>query len=291
MRQGDTWRPQQRITASDGAAGDLFGYTVAMQGDTLVVGAVLEGEVGARSGAAYVYTRRDGRWTEQQKLKAREPHVGSQFGAALALDGDTLIASAAEDASQARSGGLVYVFGRQNGRFAEQQLLQPMSPSDGALYGYSLALQGNRLIVGAPRVNLVTWPETTNGTVYAYQRSGTMFQQTAALEAPVPAPSDYFGSALAIQGDALLIASNGESSGAKRAGAAYLYVSKEGGWELSTTLTASNPDALDAFGTTVAMSEEIVAVGTMFEDGSGAGVNPSRDDNQAQDSGAVYVFR
>ncbi|HKU39972.1 MAG TPA: cadherin-like beta sandwich domain-containing protein [Polyangiales bacterium] len=290
VRSGETWRQQQHLTPSDGAPADLFGYAVALDGDTLVVGANYEGSIGARSGAAYVFTRSAGRWTEQQKLKAREPHADSQFGALAVLDGNTLAVAAVEDSSVARRGGLVHVFEQSGGRWTARQVLQPTVVTDGALFGYSMALQGDRLIVGAPRVVLDNWPDTTNGNVYVYERSGSEFQQTHVLEAPVPAASDYFGSGVAIAGTTLAIGSNGQSSNGKRAGAAYLFALKDGEWELSTTLTASNAQAEDAFGTTLAMTDELLAIGTIYEDGSAGGVNPDRDDNQAKDSGAVYLF-
>ena len=91
VRSGGTWTEQQKLTASDAAAGDLFGASVAVSGDTVVAGAYVDDTpAGVDAGSAYVFVRSGGTWTEQQKLTASDAAAGDQFGVSVAVSGDTV---------------------------------------------------------------------------------------------------------------------------------------------------------------------------------------------------------
>ena len=93
VRSGGTWTEQQKLTASDAAANDLFGISVAVAGDTVVVGAYIDdAPASANAGSAYVFVRSGGAWTEQQKLTASDAAAFDLFGVSVAVSGDTVVA-------------------------------------------------------------------------------------------------------------------------------------------------------------------------------------------------------
>src|SRR5207244_2622086 len=108
-RAGGVWTQQAKLTASDGAVGDVFGYNVALSGDTALVGAR---NANAQQGAAYVFTRSGGVWTQQQKLTAGDGVAQDHFGRGVALSGDTaLVGASGDDVGAANtSEGSAYVF-------------------------------------------------------------------------------------------------------------------------------------------------------------------------------------
>ena len=138
-RSGTTWTEQQKLTASDGKANDLFGTSVAIDGDTVVAGAPGDGGT-ANSGAAYVFTRSGTTWTEQQKLTASDGAANDLFGASVSIDGDTAVVGAPNDDGGTINQGAAYVFTRSGTTWTEQQKL---TASDGAandFFGASVAI-------------------------------------------------------------------------------------------------------------------------------------------------------
>ena len=93
-RTGTTWTEQAKLTASDGAADDQFGISVAIAGDTIVVGAYRDDDNGTDSGSAYVFTRTGTTWTQQAKLTASDGAADDQFGSSVAIAGDTIVVGA-----------------------------------------------------------------------------------------------------------------------------------------------------------------------------------------------------
>ena len=127
---GTTWTQQQKLVASDGAANDDFGISVALSGDTLVVGAALDDDNGSTSGSVYVFVRSGTTWTQQQKLVASDGVAYDEFGGSVTLDGDTLVVGAALDDDNGSASGSVYVFVRSGTSWSLQQKLVA---SDGAV--------------------------------------------------------------------------------------------------------------------------------------------------------------
>ncbi|NNE34075.1 MAG: hypothetical protein HKN13_02490, partial [Rhodothermales bacterium] len=116
-RSGGSWSEQAKLLASDKASGDYFGYSVAIDGDTALIGASGEDDSGtSQNGAAYVFTRSSGSWSEQAKLLASDKASGEYFGNSVAIDGDTaLIGASGEDDSGTYNNGAAYVFTRSGG--------------------------------------------------------------------------------------------------------------------------------------------------------------------------------
>ena len=260
---------QAYLKASNTGSSDQFGYSVALDGDMLAVGAPGE-RSGAKgvggdqldnsardSGAVYVFERRGDTWSQSAYLKASNTGSSDQFGWSVALDGDTLAVGAPEEDSRATgvggdqlddsaaNSGAVYVFERGGGSWSQAAYLKA-SKNDGgpAEFGHSVALEGDTLVVGALK------------------------------EA---------SSATGVGGDGL-------GTFAIGSGAAYVFERSGGSWRQAAYLKASNTDAYDYFGHSVALDGDMLAVGAPGERSGAKGVGGDQLDNSARDSGAVYVF-
>ena len=137
VRSGGVWSQQQKLEASDAAAGDVFGISVAISGDTVVVGAWLDdGAAGVDQGSAYVFVRSGGVWSQQQKLEASDAGAGDGFGLSVAISGDTVVISAVfDDGPAGADQGSAYVFVRSGGVWSQQQKLEASDAGAGDLFG------------------------------------------------------------------------------------------------------------------------------------------------------------
>jgi hypothetical protein len=146
------WSQQQKLTASDGAAGDGFGSSVSVDDDAMVIGAYRDDDQGFNSGSAYVYARDGmGTWIELQKLIASDGALSDEFGASVAIDGDNVVVGAFRDDDNGADSGSAYVFVREFSGWVEQGKLTASDGAAGDLLGFfSISLAGNTALVGAP---------------------------------------------------------------------------------------------------------------------------------------------
>ncbi len=264
---------QEALTAPDGAAYDYFGHSVALSGDTALIGARGATVNGAESrGAAYVFTRSGGQWAFQAKLTASDGAGGDRFGYSVALSGDTAAigADVAGDADQ----GAVYVFTRQGAAWAEQAKLSVSASDAYPRFGCSVALSAGTLVAGA------SWSDVAGaadrGAAYVFTGGGSVWTPQAQLTAAAGASGDRFGAAVAVDGDTAVVGA--DVAGAAARGAAYVFTRSGGLWTERATLTASDGVALDQFGISVALSGGTALVGAQLAGGS------------IVDQGAAYVF-
>ncbi len=268
---------QRKLTAADGAAGDLFGLAVAISGNTAVIGAPSD-DIGANvnQGSVHVFVRNGNSWSPQQKLTANGGAALDRFGTALALSGDTLAVSAPY-ANASR--GTVYLFTRSGATWTPQQKL---TANDGAAndnFGRAVALSGDTAVVSAPFDAIGT--NENQGAVYVFTRSGTTWTpQLPKLTASGGAAGDLFGISVALSGDTLVVGAAGDDiGGIANQGAAYVFARNGTGWSQQRHLFAEDGVANDGFGGAVALSGDTVVVGASSDD-SGA----------SADQGSAYVF-
>jgi len=311
---------QAFLKASNAGENDSFGYSVALDGDTLVVGAVGEASTAAGgesnndasyAGAVYIFTRNNGIWSQQAFLKASNAETGDSFGVSLALDGDTLVVGADDEASTAAGGqsnndaanaGAAYVFTRSNGIWSQQAFLKASNAEEDDLFGVSVALDGDTLVLGATNEDSTdTGGENNNdasnaGAVYVFTRSNGIWSQQAFLKARNAEEDDYFGISVAVDGDTLVVgayeedstAAGGENNnGASKAGAVYVFTRSNGIWSQQAFLKASNAEERDWFGVSIALDGDSLVVGAYGEGSTAVG---GESNNDANDAGAVYVF-
>ena len=269
VRSGTSWSEQAKLTASNGAPYDYFGWSVAISGDTVVVGAPRDLQ-STTAGQAYVYVRSGTSWSEQANLTPSDGAPADLFGYWVAISGDTVVVGApAHDTNGNASAGQAYVYVSSGTSWSEQAKL---TASNGALYdnfGWSVAISGDTVVVGAP------WHTTGGnyqaGQAYVYVRSGTAWSEQAMLAASNGAPYDNLGYSVAISGDTVVVGApaHDTAGGITNSGQAYVYVRSGTSWSEQAKLTASNGAAGDQFGWSVAISGDTVVVGAPFNDTGG----------------------
>jgi hypothetical protein len=280
-RSGGVWTQQAKLTASDGAAGDEFGFNVALSGDTALVGAIGD-DVGANGnqGSAYVFTRSSAVWTQQAKLTASDGAAADLFGDSGALSGDTaLVGAFLDDVGANGNQGSAYVFTRSGGVWTQQAQLTAGDGATGDQFGQSVALSGDTALVGAFLDDVGA--NGNQGSAYVFIRSGGVWTQQAKLTAGDGAAEDRFGHGLALSGDTALVGSLADDVGVFiNQGSAYVFTRSGGVWTQQAQLTASDLSFDDRqFGNHVALSGQTALVGARFDD-VGANV----------DQGSAYVF-
>ena len=306
VRSGGTWTLQAYLKPSSAAAGDLFGASVAIDGDTIVVGAPNRDAGGTNSGSAWVFTRSGGGWSQQALLDASNSNAGDQFGISVAIDGDTIAVGASGERSNATGvggdqtdnsftqAGAAYVFLRTGTTWSQQAYLKASNTDPLDAFGHSVAVSGDTVVVGAlledgsaAGVN-GTDDDNANdaGAAYVYTRSAGVWSFQAYLKASDPGNSDRFGDSVGISGDTIVVGAP-ERDGA---GAAYVFTRSANTWSQQELLTASNPGGQDLFGWSVAISGDTIIAGALTEDSSATTVNGDQTNNDAGDSGAAYTF-
>jgi hypothetical protein len=278
-RTGSTWTQQTELTATDAAAGDLFGFSVSLDGNTALVGALEKTVSGhAAAGAAYVFTRTGSTWTQQTELTATDAADGDQLGYAVALSNDTALVSADTKTVSGHSfAGAAYVFTRSGSTWTQQAELTATDAADGDLFGISAALSGDTALVGATTKTVSG--HANAGAAYVFTRTGTTWTQQAELNATDAAAGNQLGISVAASGDTALVGARYRAAGSNlEAGAAYVFTRSGTTWTQLATLTAADGAANDDFGSSVALSGDKALIGA-----PGKYVGGSR-------TGAAYIF-
>ncbi|MCI0389942.1 MAG: putative Ig domain-containing protein [Acidobacteria bacterium] len=275
-----TFTLQQKLVATDGAADDYFGTSVALYGDTLVVGAYGDSiGVNTDQGSAYVFTRNNGVWTLQQKLIAFDGAASDWFGISVALYGDTVAVGAyGDDTGANTSQGSAYVFTRSNGVWTLQAKLITNDGTANDFFGGAVALSDYTLVVSADGAEIGA--NNSQGAVYVYTRISSTWVLQKKIFASDGVANDFFGGAVALSGDTLVVGEGGDDIGANGSqGSVYVFQRNGTIWLLESKLTANDGAARDYFGGAVALSGDTLVVGAPND---GIGENP--------DQGSAYVF-
>lgn len=354
-----------RLKASNADVGDLFGASVAVSGDTIVVGAPheasLSGDPGdnsfSRVGAVYVFQRDGGgNWSQLAYLKPSNLAKSRSFGQSVAIDGDVIVIGAPFDSESADGNGEVansgaaYVFERVEGGWTETAYLKSATIHADDNFGFSVDVSGQTAVIGEPGEDD---PGTSNpnvGAAHVFVRGVSAWTQQQRVVSSAFPQSERFGAAVTISGDSLAVGSSAPSSvdvqhrtgvswslqatlpesgvvtqrlgasldlrdnqllvgdpgdnslatgvdgardnsDAPLSGAAYLFERSGSNWTLAHYLKASNTAAFDGNGQAVAMTDTILVVGADREDSNSTGVNGAQHNDLAVDAGAAYVFR
>ena len=277
---GTTWTQQAELTASDGQAYDDFGCSVALCGETAIVGA--DGHtVGTQNGAgaAYVFTCSGTTWTQQAELTASDAQADDQLGCAVALSGETALVGADEKTVGTQNGaGAAYVFTCSGTTWTQQAELTASDAQADDQLGCAVALSGETALVGADEKTVGT--QNGAGAAYVFTCSGTTWTQQAELTASDAQADDQLGCAVALSGETALVGADEKTVGTQNgAGAAYVFTCSGTTWTQQAELTASDGQAYDDFGCSVALCGETAIVGA---DGHTVGTQNG--------AGAAYVF-
>ncbi len=282
-RSGTTWSLEAKLIAADGAPVDLFGYSVALSGDTAVFGAKFDDDDvnGVKSGSAYVFVRSGTTWSQQAKLTAADGQAGDEFGYSVAIAGDTVVVTAYSDDDDVHGidSGSAYVFTRSEAEWSQQAKLTAADGAAGDSFGVRVAIFGDTALIGA---RLTDEGGENSGSAYVFTRAGVMWSQQAKLTADDAAADDDFGYSVSISDNSALVGAQSDDSvtNGVDSGSAYLFTRSGTTWRQSAKLTASDGLAGDQFGGRVAISGNSVIIGARLVD----------NDVNGEDSGAAYVF-
>jgi len=266
----------QELSPSDAEPMDYFGTSISISGDTMAIGAIGDDDAGSDSGAVYLFQRTGSGWEERAKLTAPDAAAGDSFGARVVLDGDTLGVSATWDDDHGASSGSVYVFRGGDATWSLESKLVPAEVGSGDFFGYDLAVRGDTLVASAP------WDEIfgVHGSVFTYQRTGSQWNPAGRLRRPSSfAPDAYFGWALSMDDDELVVGSPVDDGNGNWDGAAYVYRRNGATWTLEERISAGLASELDGFGYALRLVGDSIVVGAPL------------DDDAILDSGSVYLFR
>lgn len=334
-RSNGVWTQEAYLKAGNTGLGDQFGVALAMSGDTLVVGAPFEDSNPAPnappdpvnndlikdSGAAYVFVRKNGSWTQQAMLKAGGGAIYSlEFGHSVGIDGDLIAVGARYDrntgtgidsAYSSDPGplvGAVYVFTRQGGSWSLASFIKPpFQTDDGSFeFGRAVAVGGKNIFVGVPRdaspAKGINGDMTQNsalgggsGAVFAYRLGGNGVEFDAYIKASNAELADAFGYAIAASGETLAVSAIGEdgastgvngdqgnSTTKKESGAVYVFDRSAAGWTQTAYIKAPATAASDRLGISLALDGDVLAIGS-----SSTAVGP---EGSSKYVGTAYVY-
>ena len=275
------WSEKQKLTASDTADSDEFGISVAINGDTAVIGAYLEDGAGTDRGAAYVFERAsNGTWSEKQKLIASDTAnidwfgFGSSFGNGIAVSGDVIVVGAVGEDGAGTDRGAAYIFERaSSGTWSQIQKLTASDTVNNGKFGQSVAVDGEVIVVAGINASAEQ--------AYVFERgAGGTWSEIQKLTASDWLNADTFGNSVSVDGGTIVVSAQYEEpAGGNSRGAVYVYErASNGTWSETQKLTASDAEDLDFFGSEVSVSGDTIVVGARGEDSTGA------------QNGAAYMF-
>ena len=270
-----------KLLADDAEASDYLGYSAAIDGDTAVVGAYKETELGYDAGAAYVFVRDgSGVWTQQAKLTASDGKADDRFGWAVAVAGDTAVIGKESWDFFDPPPGAAYVFTRDStGVWSEQQILTASDGEPGDYFGEAVAVNGDTILIGADGDDDMG---TSSGSAYVFVRDGSgnwSLQQKLLVDHE--SSGDYFGTSVAIDGDTAVISADGfdYTGSIEDSGMAYVYTRDSGVWSVQGELIPSDNEFFNQCGKSVALSGDTLVMGC------------PNDDQVAYNTGAAYIFK
>jgi LPXTG-site transpeptidase (sortase) family protein len=288
---------QWSLSAPQAGYQDQFGYAVAIDGNTAVIGArnadpdLSSGPI-QDTGAAYVYTYNGKAWLLEATLTPKDAQAGDTFGVAVAISGSTILVGATgvalEDPNDTnkdiKDAGAAYIFTRSGGSWVQQAKLTAADSAKDDTFGSAVAIYQNTAVVAAPTKNLPPLMEV--GAVYVFKNGGGKeWGQQAKLLPSDPFLGDYFGSSVAIYGNRIAIgAIQNNPIGKSGPGKAYIFKRDGQVWRAETMLKADSGRSGDSFGNSIALYNDTLVVGALHAD-------PNLGAGRVTNAGMAYVFQ
>ena len=274
------WAQEQKLTASDGDCQDRFGTGVSIWADVAMIGARLDDDPDPDTGSVYVFRYDPVRetWQEQQKLIPSDWEFSGRFGSSVSLEGDWAVIGAPTHHEEASAEGAAYIFrfDPKMQRWEEQQKLQAPDAAEFNLFGASVSLSGDAVLIGATFGDA---PGVFNsGAAYIFQFNGKQWIEQQKLTASDGGFSDQFGRSVSLSGQTAIIGALVDDDVGNASGSAYIFIEDAGGWIERAKLHSSDIEAGDLFGASVAIDQDRAFVGA------------TNDDDAGSESGSAYVF-
>ncbi|MGD2109488.1 MAG: FG-GAP repeat protein, partial [Phycisphaerae bacterium] len=277
---GSSWFEEQKLTASDAAPDDAFGYSVSVSEDTVLVGALWDDcPAGLGCGSAYVYRFNGWSWVEEQKLIATGAEAAYHLGGFVSLDGNVAVLGARTvDRAAGNNCGSAYVFRFDGLTWVEEQKLIASDAESGDSFGFAVSVSGDTALVGAYMDDCAA--ASYCGSVYVFRFNGTSWFEEQKLTASDAAYEDVFGAAVSVSGDTAVIGAFGDDCPASSVcGAAYVFRFNRTSWVETQKLSTTDTRTEDLFGASVSVSGDTAVVAA-----------PARPCAAGTRCGAAYVF-
>ena len=265
---GNTWTQQAKLLPTDDLGSYFFGHSVALDGETAVVGSAFES-------AVYVFVRSGTTWTQQAKLIPDDVPFNIRFGISVSIDGDTILIGANYDLDNGTRSGAVYVFVRSGTTWPQQAKLHPSDPDVFDEFGNAVSISGDTAIIGSHLDNDLG---ADSGSVYVFSRFDGSWAQQTKLVASDGTSGDKFGNAVSMDGEILLVGAEKDNFSA---GAAYLYSNNGGIWNEESKIVASDDRPNSQFGSAVSIDQDMAIIGSSIDDHT---MDPGSN------AGSAYIF-
>jgi hypothetical protein len=278
-RSGSTWTQRAMIQSNDIAVGDYFGITVAISGNTIIVGAQYEDGSSSSAtnyGSVYVFTGSGSSWTQQAKLVDPNPSTNDWFGShSIAISGNTIVLGSILSDDTATNSGTAHIYTRSGSTWTYKGQLESSDVAAYDRFGAGIAIDGDTILIGAYGEG---GSGTSRGAAYVFTSNNnwSSWSQQAKLTASDAQDNDYFGRGLDLDGDTAVIGAFGEDDTGSNSGSAYVFTRSGTTWSQQQKLTASDSAANFDIGLSVAIEGDTIALGSRGAD---------------SDTGAVYIFK
>ncbi len=273
----NSWDNGVKLVAIDRNTGAALGVSTSIDGEYVVGGAYNDNEKGSGAGAAYVFHRTGtNEWDYGTKLFAENPETDAYFGYSVGISGDYIIVGAYKEDSGGTDRGAVYIFHRTGlNEWNSRTRLTPSDGADGDRFGYSVAINGDYAVVGAPGKTSLT------GAIYVFHRTGTnTWDDVIEITDPEDSPGDHFGNSVAIDGNYIVAGAYEDKEYGSYAGAAYIFHrTGTNSWDPGKKIIAQDLETYDYFGVSVGISGDYTVAGIW------------KDDDVNTDAGAVDIFK
>ncbi|KAA3596226.1 MAG: hypothetical protein DWQ06_15235 [Calditrichaeota bacterium] len=275
-RDGESYKFEQKIVVEDVAPVSDFGFSVAIEGNEIFVGAYRDKALGETCGTVYAFSKENGIWKQTQKIFADDFYRGQNFGRAISISNGILAIGAPHDSEKSYWTGAVYLFEKENGVWTQKQKIFPKDPQSEEAFGNKLNIFGNRLIVSS----IGKFDETTeSGAAYIFRNENGTWVQEAKLTVDEILEGDAFSSAVSLSENFAVVGAAFGDGNEKNSGTAYVFERKNETWKLHSKIVAEDGNYNDRFGVSADFFGETIILGAY------------RDDDKGHESGAAYVFK
>ncbi len=272
-----------KLTASDGAANDLFGRSVSVYNNTAVISAIFDDDNGSYSGSAYVFEKNStsGNWTQTEtvKLTASDGAAGDYFGRSVSVYNNTAVIGASLDDDNGHNSGSAYIFEKNStGHWTQKQKLLASDGANNDWFGRSVSVYNNTVVIGATYGD-----DNGSGSAYVFEKNSTSGNwtqtETVKLTASDGAAGDLFGISVSVYNNTAVIGASGDNDNGSYSGSAYIFEKNSTGhWTQKQKLLASDGANNDWFGRSVSVYNNTAVIGAFYDDDNGS------------NSGSAYVF-
>jgi len=275
-KENSLWTIFQKLTPNDPAPGDEFGKAVCLDGNVVFAGAWLDDDNGSNSGSVYVFEKQEDRWDQIAKIYPDPFASYDQFGNFMASDEGYLLVGVPENAANGPRSGCTYLFTNLTGVWQQVDRWVPEDGHEGAQFGQSVSISGNRAAVGAYKSDGFC---ADCGAVYLYTKNGDEWQNDTILIAADVQNGDHFGNSVHLQDDLLAVGAYFDDDLGMNSGSVYLYQFIHDRWKLLSKINSSDGRAGDAFGSSVLVSFPYLLTGAYGKSQNGFF------------SGGAYIYR